>query len=189
MRIYTRKGDDGSTGLLYGGRVRKDDRRIQAGGALDEAVAALGLARSFVPKAAGLADLLLRIQRELFVAGAEIATLPENAGRLKGGVTKVTNGMVEALETEIDRVITEIGPLDGFIVPGATPVASSIDLGRAMVRRAERGLVALMGPETPTATWLQPYLNRLSDLLFMLARLEENANQVRAPGIRQSEGG
>ena len=185
MRIYTRKGDDGSTGLLYGGRVRKDDPRIQAGGALDEAVAALGLARSFGPKAPGLADLLLRVQRELFVAGAEMATLPENFERLKEGVTRVTKGMVDALETDIDRVTGEIGSLKAFIVPGATPVASSIDLGRALVRRAERGLVALLAPETPVSTWLGPYLNRLSDLLFMLARLEENANHLNAPGIRE----
>ena len=171
-RIYTRTGDDGTTGLLYGGRVAKDDPRTEAYGASDEAVAALGVARAQVADVT-LADLLLLLQRELFVLGAELATGPEAWTKLKPGETKVTADMVEALEDLIDSYTERTTMPQEFVIPGETPASAAIDLARAIVRRCERHVAGL------TREGLLPdgeplrYLNRLADLLFVLARFEE----------------
>lgn len=184
MKIYTKTGDDGTTGLLYGGRVPKDDARTTAYGGTDEAVALIGLARSLQPAAEGLESLLLDIQRQLFVVGAELATAPENAGKLKPAVSKVTEEMVAALEDEIDRM-TGIAPLpDYFIVPGATAVGAALDVARAVVRRAERSVVTMQREGRLTEDVVLRYLNRLSDLLFVAARFEEHAAGVEAPPSR-----
>lgn len=184
MKIYTKKGDDGTTGLLYGGRVSKNDLRTEAYGATDEAVAAIGLARSLSPSPAELGALLLELQRQLFVVGAELATAPENARKLKPGVSKVTEDMVAALEAEIDR-ITSIAPLPNyFIVPGSTTVSAALDLARSVVRRAERAVVSLAGERMLGDDVVLRYLNRLSDLLFAAARWEENSRGVQAPASR-----
>lgn len=184
MKIYTRKGDDGTTGLLYGGRVPKDDIRTEAYGTTDEAVALLGLARALQPAAEGLGDLLLDVQRHLFVAGAELATSAENASKLKPGVSKVTNEMVNGLEKQIDR-ITVLAPLPNyFIVPGSTPVSAALDLARSVVRRAERAVVTMIRQKMLADDVVLRYINRLSDLLFTAARWEERARGVDAPSSR-----
>lgn len=180
MRIYTRTGDDGTTGLLYGGRISKADARTETYGSTDEAVAALGLARSLTPAGPGLADLLLELQRQLFVVGAELATAPANAGKLKPGLSKVTEAMVTGLEETIDRLIAESPLPDYFVVPGGTPVAAALDLARAVVRRAERSAVGLARAGALPDDVVLRYLNRLSDLLFVAARFEERAAGVQA---------
>ena len=118
MKIYTRKGDDGTTGLLYGGRVTKDDAGPSAYGAVDEAVSALGLARAEADRGSELHELILRLQRELFVVGAELATAPERRDKLTPEVTRTTNEMVERLEPLIDDITTRFEPPREFVVPG-----------------------------------------------------------------------
>jgi len=172
VRIYTKRGDDGTTGLLYGGRLSKDDLRVEAYGTSDEAVAALGMARASC-SAPGLAELILRLQREMFVLGAELATAPENHHKLKPGETKVVAAMVDGLEALIDEHTAKIRMPEEFIVPGETPGAAALDLARAIVRRCERRCVALAGAEQLADGEAVRYLNRLADLLFVLARYEE----------------
>jgi len=182
MRIYTRKGDTGTTGLLYGGaRVSKADLRTDAYGTTDEAVSALGLARAAL--AGGpLADLVLRLQRELFVVGAELATHPERRGRLKAGATLVTAEMVTALEHEIDALEAEHPMPVEFVLPGETLAGAAIDLARTTVRRAERRSVALANEGGLPDSQVVPYLNRLADLLFVLARAADGGfRPVNAP--------
>lgn len=173
MRIYTRKGDDGTTGLLYGGRTVKDDLRVEAYGSSDEAVATLGLARAACT-APALSQTILRLQRELFVVGAELATDPENWDKLdpeKG--TKVTAAMVGALEGLIDDYESRTRMPKEFVVPGETTASAALDLARAVVRRAERRAVALTREKLLPDGEVVRYLNRLADLLFVLARHEE----------------
>jgi cob(I)alamin adenosyltransferase len=172
MRIYTKTGDDGTTGLLYGGRVPKDDPRTSAFGASDEAVAALGLARADVADAT-LADLLLRLQRELFVVGAEIATNSDAWSKLTPGSTCVTAEMVASLEELIDSYVDRTAMPQEFVVPGETRASAAIDLARAIVRRCEREVVALAREGMLPDGEIVRYLNRLADLLFVLARYEE----------------
>ena len=119
MKIYTRKGDDGTTGLWYGGRVPKHDGRPEAYGSVDEAASALGLARAAAERGGELYADILRVQNELFVAGAELATAPEAAERLEAGVSKVTAEMVERLESDIDRYMERVDLPPKFVIPGA----------------------------------------------------------------------
>jgi cob(I)alamin adenosyltransferase len=173
-RIYTKTGDDGTTGLLYGGRVAKDDPRTHAYGASDEAVAALGVARADVAEAA-LADLLLRLQRELFVLGAELATGKDAWTKLSPRETKITDDMVSALEELIDSYVARTTMPQEFVIPGETRASAAIDLARAIVRRCERHVAGLTrGGSLPDDAPLR-YLNRLADLLFVLARYEEGS--------------
>src|SRR5215831_4439278 len=141
-RVYTRTGDDGTTGLLFGGRVAKDAVGPDAYGAVDEAVSALGLARAETERGSELDELLIRLQRELFVVGAELATDPVNRGRLDDGVTRVTADMVSALEPVIDDLTTRYDPPQEFVLPGESRVAAALDLARTITRRAEREAVA-----------------------------------------------
>ncbi|MGH8906059.1 MAG: cob(I)yrinic acid a,c-diamide adenosyltransferase [Egibacteraceae bacterium] len=183
MKVYTKRGDDGTTGLLYGGRVDKDDLRTQAYGATDEAVSALGMARAALADPAAQAgewhDSVLAAQRELFVIGAQLATHADHWERLTDGVSRVTREMVERLEARIDA-LTERFPLpQEFVVPGRSAAGAAIDLARTIVRRAERQAVAmrragLLPDETPLH-----YLNRLSDYLFVLARSIEGGEYTR----------
>lgn len=176
MRIYTRKGDTGTTGLLYGGdRVSKADLRTDAYGTTDEAVAALGLARAAIGTEtdrteARLGGLILRLQRELFVVGAELATHVGRRDRLSGGTTLVTEEMVTALEGEIDELEKLVEQPKEFVVPGESTVGAAIDLARTVVRRAERRAVALAADGGLPDSRVVPYLNRLADLLFVMAR-------------------
>lgn len=168
-RLYTRTGDDGTTGLLYGGRMSKADPVAEVVGTLDEVVAALGLVRASSGDP-GLAEELLGLQRELFVVGADVATNPGQRSRLEPGVSLVTDEMVARLESWIDRLV-EARPLPAvFVVPGANPVSAALDLARAVVRRAERRAVGAREVGAEIGDPVLRYVNRLSDLLFALAR-------------------
>jgi cob(I)alamin adenosyltransferase len=173
MRIYTRKGDTGTTGLLYGGeRVSKADLRTDAYGTTDEAVSALGLARAALPAEAraALVELTVRLQRELFVVGAELATHADRRSRLTAGTTLVTAEMVTALEGEIDA-LEALHPMPAeFVLPGETMAGAAYDLARTTTRRAERRAVALAAEGGLPGSQVVPYLNRLADLLFVMAR-------------------
>jgi cob(I)alamin adenosyltransferase len=168
-RIYTKTGDDGTTGLLYGGRVPKDDLVTEAYGTTDEAVAVLGLARSLTEDPAMQADLLA-LQRELFVVGADLATNPRGRKKLEAEVSLVTDRMVKRLERRIDDLVEERPLPQVFIVPGANAASAAIDVARAVIRRAERDVVALEHAQREVNPDVRRYLNRLSDLLFVLAR-------------------
>ena len=170
-RIYTKTGDDGTTGLLYGGRVSKADPITEAYGAVDEAVAALGMSRALASDR-DLASLVLELQRELFVVGADLATNPEQRSKLQEGVSLVTPSMVAELESHIDRLVAERPLPNVFIVPGATIVSAAVDVARTAVRRAERRAVEARDSGREVTDAVLRYLNRLSDLLFGLARRE-----------------
>lgn len=174
MSIYTGKGDDGSTGLFYGGRRSKADPGPEAYGTVDEAVSALGMARAQAADVdPALAAELLRLQRSLFVVAAELATAPENRGKLEPGVSLATPEMVTGLETDLDRLLEERGAPGEFVVPGGNHVAAAIDLARTIVRRAERRSVALAETGGLDGSSVVPYLNRLADYIYMLARAAE----------------
>jgi cob(I)alamin adenosyltransferase len=172
MDIYTRKGDDGTTGLFYGGRVAKSSAGPDAYGVVDEAVAVLGAARAIA--SGETASALLSRQRELFVVGAELATAPGNRHKLTDGSSRVTAGMVTALEEEIDAIVAAVGMPTEFVVPGGSPLAAAIDVARTVVRRAERKVVALGAGGELEGSFVVPYLNRLADYLYMLARATED---------------
>jgi cob(I)alamin adenosyltransferase len=184
MKIYTRTGDDGTTGLLYGGRVAKDDLRTSVYGTLDETVAALGVAR-----AAGLtervSELVVRVQREMFVAGAELATAPDNQAKLEPDVSRVTPEMTRRAEADIDALVAEHPLPREFVLPGETPGSAGLDLARSVLRRAERQAVAMSRAGMLTDPEVLRYLNRVSDLLFALARFEEAERGRRAPSSRE----
>ncbi|GAC1432922.1 MAG: cob(I)yrinic acid a,c-diamide adenosyltransferase [Chloroflexota bacterium] len=172
MRIYTGTGDDGTTGLFGGGRVSKDDLRVEAYGTVDELNSILGLAAASLPDAdeAGLRTLLYRLQGELLDLGAELATLPENRERAAGRrVPRVTPAKITALEEEIDRRWEPLPPLRTFILPGGTSPAAFLHLARTVARRAERCTIRL-SRQSEVGPLVLVYLNRLSDLLFALAR-------------------
>jgi cob(I)alamin adenosyltransferase len=169
-RIYTKTGDDGTTGLLYGGRVSKGDPLPEAVGTIDEAVAALGLARALSGDPL-LRERVLEIQRELFVLGADLATNPGARGRLEPGVSLATDDMVAALESRIDELVAAHPLPNVFIVPGANPASAALDVTRSVVRRAERRVVDLRARGVTVNEPVARYLNRLSDLLFVMARI------------------
>ena len=174
MKIYTRKGDDGTTGLWYGGRVPKFDGRPEAYGSIDEAAAALGLCRVAAEPGGDLYDDILRIQRELFVAGAELATAPEAAERLEPGVSRVTQEMVERLETDVDRYMERVDLPPKFVIPGGTELSARLDVARSAVRRAERRVSVLGHAGELADDTVLTYLNRLSDALFAMARFADD---------------
>ena len=174
VKIYTRKGDDGSTSLWYGGRVQKDDPRTEAYGSVDEANSALGVARGLCSaEQRELADDLLALQRELFVAGAELATAPEAAERLEDGVSRITDAMVEQLEPAIDRYMERVELPPQFVIPGGTELSASLDVARSGLRRAERRVVSLRDAEGLASDAVLRYLNRASDLIFAMARFAD----------------
>ncbi len=168
MKIYTKTGDEGTTGLLYGGRVWKDDPGPEAYGAVDEAVSALGVARAAADGV--LAAEILALERDLFVVGAELATAPDNRGKLVPDVSLTTPAMVERLETLIDEVVAEHPPPQEFVVPGENPVEASLELARATARRAERRVTTYARSGGLEGSVVPIYLNRLADLLYVLAR-------------------
>lgn len=178
MKVYTKRGDDGTTGLLYGGRVDKDDLRTRAYGTTDEAVSALGMARAILVEGEWH-DTVLAVQRELFVVGAQLATHTDHWDRLADGVSRTTREMVDQLEERIDALTGRFPLPQEFVVPGQSTAGAAIDLARTIVRRAEREVVAmrragLLPDETPLR-----YLNRLSDYLFVLARSVESGKYVK----------
>jgi cob(I)alamin adenosyltransferase len=178
-RIYTKTGDDGTTGLLYGGRIPKSDLVTEAYGTTDEAVAMLGLARSLSDDEALAADLLT-LQRELFVVGADLACNPKERKKLESDVSMVTSKMVARLERRIDDLVTERPLPEAFIVPGANPASATLDVARAVVRRAERHVVGLEAAQRTVNPEVRRYLNRLSDLLFVLARWQAGESEPRS---------
>src|SRR5688500_13259227 len=187
-RIYTRKGDDGTTSLWYGGRVAKDDGRTDAYGTLDEANAALGVARSLTGDDTELAADILRIQDELFVAGAELATAPEAAERLEDGVSRITPQMAAELEPLIDKYMDRVELPPKFVLPGGTALSAHLDVARTIVRRAERRVVGLSRAGELASHDVIRFLNRASDLLFAMARYadvddrsEEHTSELQSP--------
>ena len=170
MKIYTRTGDLGETGLFGGPRLGKDAARIETYGTVDELNAVLGLVRA-EPLASELLELLARVQAELFEVGAELASVDPLAKRTR----TIGPQHVQALEAEIDRWVESLPPLRSFILPAGVRAAALLQLARAVCRRAERRLVRLVrSSQEPISLVLLSYLNRLGDLLFVLARV---ANQ------------
>jgi cob(I)alamin adenosyltransferase len=165
MKIYTKTGDAGETGLFGGARVPKDDLRVAAYGTVDELNAALGLARTQAHEE--LAPVLERLQSDLLVLGAELACVPEKTDRL--GLELIGDVDVERLEQQIDRCESELVPLKNFILPGGSATAAHLHLARTICRRAEREVLTL-SRGTEVRLTARVYLNRLSDLLFVLAR-------------------
>lgn len=177
VKIYTRKGDDGTTGLWYGGRVPKYGMRPEAYGSLDEAVSALGVARALCREnQADIATTILRLQHELFVAGAELATSPEAAGRLEDGVSRITAGMADALEVDIDRFMNQVNLPPQFVIPGGAELSAALDVARTAIRRAERRIVELRDVEGLGSEHVITFVNRASDLVFALARFTDEPN-------------
>jgi cob(I)alamin adenosyltransferase len=175
VRIYTKKGDDGTTGLLYGGRISKAAPAAEAYGSVDEVVAALGLARALASSVTRAT--ILRLQRDLFVVGADLASNPEQRHKLRPGVSLVTGEMVLDVERLIDRTVEEHPLPEEFIVPGANPASAALDLARTLARRAERRSVELRRGGGVVGDDVLRYLNRLSDLLFVLARAQADERE------------
>ena len=173
MKIYTKKGDKGETRLLYGDAVSKDSIAPEAYGSVDELVAALGLVRYEQKLTLEAKEHILKIQKQLFVVGAELATSKDNRAKLKPNETLVTDSMVETLEKEIDYLTEKNGVPDYFVVPGENSISSKFDWCRVVSRRAERKCVAWKKLNEVEDTKVIVYLNRLSDLLWMLARDHE----------------
>lgn len=175
MRIYTRKGDDGTTGLLYGGRVSKSAPAPVAYGDVDEAQAAIGVARAHTERGGELDEVLVGIEADLWVVMAELATAAGNRHKLAAGKSLVTSEMVDRLEPLIDGFGARYDQPKEFVVPGQEPVSAYLDLARTVTRRAERSAVAAVSAQGGELdqTQVVRYLNRLSDLLFVLARWRE----------------
>jgi cob(I)alamin adenosyltransferase len=181
-RIDTKTGDDGTTGLFYGGRVSKSDPRPRAYGAVDEAQAALGMVRALGGLAPAEAQIVTEIESDLYVLMAELATLPENRRKLTGGQSLTTVEMVTRLESLIGDYSNRFEMPKEFVIPGGNPAAACLDFARNVVRRAEREVVAIVGYEGEAIR----YLNRLSDLLWVLARFAEGES-LSSRESRQSE--
>jgi cob(I)alamin adenosyltransferase len=166
MKIYTRKGDDGTTGLLGGARVPKHHLRIEAYGTTDELNSHLGMLRDLTQDEASVA-VILRVQDRIFTLGSHLATEPAHAGKLK--LPEITGEDITALESEMDRLDESLPPMRNFILPGGHPAVSQCHIARCVCRRAERLVVALNEIE-PVDPLILRYLNRLSDYLFVLSR-------------------
>jgi cob(I)alamin adenosyltransferase len=172
VKIYTKKGDDGTTSLWYGGRVPKDSTRTEAYGTFDEACSALGVARALCTEsgATELAADILRLQDDLFVAGAELATAPEAAERLEDGISRVTPEMVEEAERLIDRYMAEVELPPKFVIPGGNLISAHLDVARTVIRRAERHVSTLVEEDEIASATLVHFVNRASDLAYAMAR-------------------
>jgi cob(I)alamin adenosyltransferase len=189
--VATGRGDDGTTGLLYGGdRISKDDPRTEAYGTVDETVVALGLVRAELGLKdqygilgswqSELRDLILRLQRELFIVAAELATNPEAWDRLEDGRTRVSAAMLEALDADLRATEARVTMPREFVVPGETRLSALLEQARTITRRAERRIVTLQRQGSLPPGRVLPYLNRLADLLWILARAAEQA-EARPP--------
>jgi len=184
VKVYTKTGDDGTTGLLYGGRVDKHDVRTTAYGTVDETCSALGLARADLE--GELHDAVLIVQRELFVVGAQLATRADHWDRLEVGVSRVDTAMVAALDARIDACVARHPLPQHFVVPGGNRPAAALDLARTVCRRAERHTVAMdragLLPDDAPVRYLNRcadylyYLNRCADYLYVLAREVEGTH-------------
>jgi cob(I)alamin adenosyltransferase len=171
VKIYTKKGDDGTTSLWYGGRIPKHHGRTEAYGSLDEACSALGVARALCrPDQAELAADVLRLQDDLFVAGAELATSPQAADRLEDGISRVTEEMVAELEQGIDRYMSQVDLPPKFVIPGGNQLSAQLDVARTVIRRAERAISALAEAGELERETVIHFVNRASDYAYALAR-------------------
>lgn len=189
-RIYTRTGDNGTTGLGDGARVAKSDLRVEAFGTVDEANAALGLARLHTAGDAEMDAILARIQNDLFDLGADLCT-PDRGQKLDWEPLRMIDAQVARLEAEIDRMNSRLKPLTSFILPGGSPAAACLHLARTITRRAERQMVALAAtPGESVGPAAQKYINRLSDLLFVLSRVANGngaADVLWVPGLTRQD--
>ena len=172
VKIYTRTGDGGETGLVGGARVPKDSPRVQAYGDVDELNSILGVVRSFLSDTQ-LDKLLQEIQRDLFIVGSDLAA----PLRAQSNIPRISEARIIELEKEIDVLEEELPPLQAFILPSGTQPGALLHFARTVARRAERAIVALRGSET-TNKQLVPYMNRLSDLLFVIARVTNHRVKV-----------
>lgn len=188
MKIYTKVGDRGDT-TLYGGRkVPKHDARVEAYGTVDELNATIGLALAFDRDGTLGTHDLIPVQSDLFTIGATLAAARPEAARKKGTIPELPAGRIEALEGWIDRLDTELEPLDAFILPGGSPAGAHLHAARTVCRRAERAVTRLLADRPDLADRIVPYMNRLSDLLFTLARSVNNrsgANEARWEPMRR----
>jgi cob(I)alamin adenosyltransferase len=183
-RVYTKFGDKGETSLLYGGRVSKNNVHTEAYGITDEAVSAMGLARSLSDDAK-VKDILRDLQRDLFTIAAELATEPDKYELFQQHFKPVTQEMVDALEKTIDTLEEEFTMPQVFVLPGGSPASSAMDMSRTIIRTAERRVVALAEAGGLTNVLILNYLNRLGDLLFVLARYQDRELPLeRATGER-----
>lgn len=181
MRIYTKHGDEGETGLLYGGRISKADVRAEAYGTIDEAVSALGLARATCEDAL-VCEVIEALQRELFTVAAELATAPADRAKLEQHFSVVTHEMTQALERRIDELDAAIELPRSFILPGGSPGSAALDVARGVLRRAERRVVTVDSQGHLGNLEVLRYLNRASDMLFMLARYEDRDRPIEKVG-------
>lgn len=181
--IVTKTGDAGETGLLYGGRVSKADPRTEAFGTIDEAISAIGAARALIKDRTRHA-IVLRVQSELFTVGAELATDPSEYATLEQHFLIVTAEFTSRVEQEIADLERRVPLPDAFVIPGGTPPAAALDVARTVVRRAERRIIAMQQRGYTVKPELLRYVNRLSDLLFMLARAEEGSAMRPLTGRR-----
>ena len=172
MKTFSKRGDDGETSLLFGERVPKSDLRCEAYGTLDEAISSLGVARNHVKKGK-TSQIILKVQKELFDINAELATKPEDYEKLVSRFKPITEEMASGLEAIIDEMEAGLEIPGEFIIPGLNLASASLDVARTIVRRAERRVVALREKGEIKNDALLHYLNRLADLLFILARYEE----------------
>jgi cob(I)alamin adenosyltransferase len=186
-RIYTRTGDDGTTGLLYGGRAPKSSPRIELNGVVDEAQAALGVARAESVHGSALDAALVAVEQDLYVLMAEVATLPAHRHKLVAGSTLVTEPMVADLERQIDELLGRFEMPSEFVVPGRNRTSAALDVARTVVRRAER-LVSSVD-DLGDGSLVGPYLNRLSDLVWALARWQEGDEHLFARRDASRQGG
>ncbi len=185
-KIYTRKGDDGSTSLWYGGRVPKAHQRTEAYGSLDEAVSALGVARALCGSdASELAADLLQLQEDIFIAGAELATAPEAADRLEDGVSRVTEEMVTWAEQRIDHYMGQVELPPQFVIPGGNQLSAALDVARTVIRRAERRIAALADSEELASEAVLHFVNRASDLAYAMARFADVEDPALFAGRRK----
>jgi cob(I)alamin adenosyltransferase len=187
VKIYTKKGDDGTTSLWYGGRVPKHHGRTEAYGALDEACSQLGVARALCgPDEAELAADILRLQGDIFVAGAELATAPEAAGRLEDGVSRTTEEMVAELELAIDRYMERVELPPQFVIPGGNQLSAQLDVARTTIRRAERRISELNEKGELAGETVIHFVNRASDLAYAMARFADADNPALFEGRRKA---
>lgn len=182
-KIYTKTGDDGTTGLVRGPRRSKADLRIEVFGTIDETNSLIGLARTGTQSMPKVDTILARVQNDLFDVGSDLATPGEDGPDEKS--LRITAAQTEWLEKQIDHFNDGLAPLTSFVLPGGTPLAAQLHMARTVARRAERLVVALIAEESDVNAEVLRYVNRLSDLLFVLARVA-NANGLKdvlwAPG-------
>ena len=178
VKIYTKSGDNGKTNLLFGGNTSKSDLRGETYGTVDEAVSFLGLAKSLIANN-DIRKIIEDLQHSLFIIGAELATTPQNRKKLNDQVKTITTDMVNNLESLIDNINEKINLGDKFIMPGNSVGSAAIDVARTVVRRLERRIVELIGSDNSINSNIIPYVNRASDLLFILGRFEDNDKAIK----------